>query len=100
MPSAIWEALGLCRNYTKSLSGIETIENAPELLDTLGRNYTKSLSGIETFGCHGYRQSPQAAITLNPYQGLKLTTSSSLVTRSQAAITLNPYQGLKQPILS
>ncbi len=37
-----------------------------------------------------------AAITLNPYQGLKPLSFKGISSISFAAITLNPYQGLKQ----
>ena len=57
-----------CRNYTKSLLGIETNDLIATLQSLIGRNYTKSLLGIETRGTG-----------LNPFW------------RHIAAITLNPY---------
>ena len=47
------------------------------------------------FGVH----TAKIAINLNPYQGLKQKSISSLVIQYNIAINLNPYQGLK-PIIN
>ena len=86
----------MSRNYTKSLSGIETLlPYFTEKLFQSSRNYTKSLSGIETQHKPKKLLGIKAAITLNPYQGLKRYYLLSVSSSALAAITLNPYQGLK-----
>ena len=61
----------LRRNHTKTLLGIETAASLALQKKTRGRNHTKTLLGIETDALKFGGAAPMAAITLKPYQGLK-----------------------------
>ncbi len=61
-------------NYSESLSGIETPKAIPYFFGSCGSNYSESLSGIETaIKRVASDERFEVLITLNPYQGLKLT---------------------------
>ena len=85
----------ICRNYTKSLSGIETPPVGATQVTPDSRNYTKSLSGIETLKIQKLKWKSSSRNYTKSLSGIETNENDPDDEEKDAAITLNPYQGLK-----